>query len=229
MSTDILSELESELEFEFEDELQPEGADPFLGNIIGGIGRALSGLLGGDGEAGRDLEFELERDPELELMPELEAPVTGEMETLPPPVAQALMEVMAAQAAEAESEAEADPFFPLIGALAAKALPALGKAVLPRLARGVATIGRQLWRSRARRQLTRTLPTIARGAAQRIASQVAAGRPVSGQAVVRALAGSTAQVLRDRRRCVATAQRNARIARAVNRRLTMAAQPQRFC
>ena len=179
----------------------------------------------GEAEAGRDLEFELERDPELEVLQELESPLSGELEGLPPPVAQALMEVMAAQAAEAESEAEADPFFPLIGALAAKALPALGKAVLPRLARGVATIGRQLWRSRARRQLTRTLPTIARGAARRILGHVSAGRPVTGQTVVRALAGSTAHVPRDRRRCVATAQRNARIARAVNRRLTLAAQP----
>lgn len=226
MSTDILSALESELEFEFEDELQPEGADPFLGNIVGAIGNALSGLLG-EGETGRDLEFEFERDLEFELMPELETPVSAELEALPAPVAQALMEVMAAQAAEAESEAEADPFFPLIGALAAKALPALGKAVLPRLARGVAAIGRRLWRSRGRRLLTRTLPTIARGAAQRIASQVSAGRPVSGQTVVRALAGSTAQVLRDRRRCLATAQRNARIAQAVNRRLSLPAQPRR--
>ncbi len=74
MSTDILSELESE--FEFEGELQPEGADPFLGGIRGAIGNALGGLFG-EGETGRDLEFE--------LMPELETPVSAQLEAPPAP------------------------------------------------------------------------------------------------------------------------------------------------
>lgn len=90
---------------------------------------------------------------------------------LTPESAAALMEVLATQAAESESEYEADQFFPLLAALAplaAKAMPMLAKSVAPHLVRGVASLGKRLWRSRARKRLVPALGTIARGAARNV-------------------------------------------------------------
>ena len=221
MSIDMMNDLEAELEGQLQMN-DPEGADPFLGNIISGIGSALGGLVG-EGEGEEEDELNMFGDGfDGEIFNEnlsFEAALT-------PAAANALMEVMAAQAAESDSEEEADQFLPIIGALAAKALPLLAKAgpalakkVVPQLAKGVQTIGKKLWNSPARRQLTRTLPTIARNAAANVLQQAANGRPVTGQTVARALAGSTAQVLRNpqiRRGC---ARRNRRIASGTIRRI----------
>ncbi|MFN9090418.1 MAG: hypothetical protein ACK5V0_02660 [Alphaproteobacteria bacterium] len=221
MSIDMMNDLEAELEGQLQ-MTDPEGGDPFLGNVISGIGNALGGLFG-EGEGEEEDELNMLADGfDNEVFNEnisFEAALT-------PAAANALMEVMAAQAAESESEEEADQFLPIIGALAAKALPLLAKAgpalakkVVPQLARGVQTIGKRLWNSPARRQLTRTLPTIARNAAANVLQQAANGRPVTGQTVARALAGSTAQVLRNpqvRRGCV---RRNRRIASGTVRRI----------
>jgi len=214
MSIDMMNDLEAELEGQLQ-MTDPEGADPFLGNIISGIGSALGGLMGEMGEGEEEDELNMFGDGfDGEIFNEnlsFEAALT-------PAAAHALMEVMAAQAAESESEEEADQFLPIIGALAAKAIPLLAKAgpavakkVLPQLAKGVQTIGKRIWNSPARKQLTRTLPTIARNAAANVLQQAANGRPVTGQTVARALAGSTAQVLRNPQIRRGSVRRNRRI------------------
>lgn len=210
MSIDMMTDMEGE----FEDEFETEGADPFLGPIVSG----LSSMFG-EGEVDRD--FEGEGFGELEQ--EIQGLIASESGfSLSPEAASVLMEVMAAQAAEAESEAEADQFLPLLAPLAAAAIPAIAKAapgvakmVLPKLAQGISAIGKRLWRSPARKKLMRTLPTIARGATRRVMRTVEAGKPVTGQTVVRALAGSTADVLRDpqrRRICIERSRQRAQMA-----------------
>ena len=224
MSIDMMNDLEAELEGQLQ-MTDPEGADPFLGNIISGIGSALGGLFG-EGEGEGEEEDELNMFGADGFDGEIFNENISFEAALTPAAAHALMEVMAAQAAESESEEEADQFLPIIGALAAKALPLLAKAgpafakkMVPQLARGVQTIGKRLWNSPARKQLTRTLPTIARNAAATVLQQAANGRPVTGQTVARALAGSTAQVLRNPQFRRGSVRRNRRIAAGTVRRI----------
>ncbi|CAA9283038.1 MAG: hypothetical protein AVDCRST_MAG08-3923 [uncultured Acetobacteraceae bacterium] len=109
-------------------------------------------------------------DYEGEFEDEFETLVSGEREVLTPESAAALMEVLATQAAESESEYEADQFFPLLAALAplaAKAVPMLAKSVAPHLVRGVASLGKRLWRSRAQTAGARARHDRPRGGAQR--------------------------------------------------------------
>jgi hypothetical protein len=122
----------------------------------------------------------------------------------------ALMEVLAAHAAEAESEEEADAFIgailPLATSLIPKIAPVAAKAaqtVLPSLVSGAKNLVSTLWKSPATRQLVQTIPTIARGTAATIAKQVAAGKPVTPQTAVRALAGQAAKVLQNPKKATA--------------------------
>jgi hypothetical protein len=126
----------------------------------------------------------------------------------------AMFEHLAHRATEAETEDEAaEAFLPLIPLVAAKLLPLAAKAapliakampkvmsavsrVTPQLTRGVANVARTLHRTPATRRLLQTVPTIAQRAVGQIARQVAAGRPVTAQTAVRALAQQTARVLR---------------------------------
>lgn len=200
---------ESEL-FDHEDPLLGElEGDPFLGGLVGGIGHALGGILG---EEEGDGLFEEEWENEVPLGEDMEAETAA-----------ALMEVLAGQVAEAESEEEADQFLPVLAALAplamkaapliAKGLPVAAKVagkVVPHLARGMMQIGRRLARSPAARNAIRTLPTIARNTAAQVLQAHAAGQPITGQTVTRALARQTARVLRTpvrRGRCIAHSKR----------------------
>jgi hypothetical protein len=216
-------EFESEWEsFADGEDFEDFEADPFLGGLIGSLGQALGGMLG---EEEREGAFEGEWEDELELGEDFEAESAA-----------ALMEMLAGQIAEADSEAEADQFLPILGALAplamkalpfvAKAAPAIGKIaarVVPQVARGVMSIGKRMLASPAARQAVRTLPTIARNATAQVLRTHAAGRPVNAQTVTRALAQQTARVLRDPRRRRACIHRSRRVAGAAKRRLTGAA------
>jgi hypothetical protein len=126
----------------------------------------------------------------------------------------ALMEVLATQAAEAESEEEADAFIGALLPIATSLIPKIapvaarvGQAVLPHLVSGAKNLVGTLWKSPATRQLIQTIPTIARGTAATIAKQVAAGKPVTGQTAVRALAAQTAKVLQNPKKATAAIRR----------------------
>lgn len=201
---DYVDELDGEME-----------GDPFLGQI----GNILSGLLGEEEDGLFEDEGGLfEEEDELYEGGDLEAETAA-----------ALMDLIADQVAEAESEEEADQFLPILGALAplamkvapmaAKLLPVaarIGAKVVPRLAKGIMGLGKKLIRSRQGRQLVRTLPVIARNTAAQVLRTHAAGRPVTGQTVSRALARNTARVIqspRRRRICVHRSRRKAALAR----------------
>jgi hypothetical protein len=204
-------EFESEFESDMAEDLADYGEaenDPFLGDIAGAIG----GLLG----------FEDEDPFESELF---ESDVFENGTMFESTDAAELMEMLADQVAEAESEAEADEFLPILGALAPlamKALPAvaklaprvlsIGRRAVPHLARGAMRIGRQLARTPAGRRAIRTLPTVVRKTAADIARGAARGRPVTARTVTRTLANNTAQVLRNPQRRPAAVRRCRRIA-----------------
>lgn len=131
----------------------------------------------------------------------------------------ALMEVLAAEAADAETEEEADAFIgallPIATSLIPKLVPAaakIGQAVLPQLVSGAKNLVSTLWKSPATRELIQTVPTIARGTAAQIAKQVAAGKPVTAQSAVRALAGQAAKVLQNPKRATAAVKRCKQVA-----------------
>ena len=194
--------------FESEDE-----GDPFLGNLVGTIGSALGGLLGGQGELEGYGESELFNDSFYEAQPS-----EGRQ-------ASVLMEAMVDQLAEAEGEQEADQFLPILAALAPLAMkdlppigrvvaPALRKAV-PQIARGVVRVGRQLARQPETRQLVRALPTITRNAVADIAQTARRTGQVNQGTVARAIARQTTNILQTpemRRRVI---QRNRRLCERV--------------
>ncbi len=129
------------------------------------------------------------------------------------------MEALAEMAAEAGSDAEADAFIGALIPLAAKILPkaiSIGRRVLPKLIRGGVRLARRFRRSRAGRQLIRTVPRIMRGTARDLLRRTAAGRPVSSGVAARSLARHTARMLGSRRRvrrCIHQSRRRARRAR----------------
>jgi hypothetical protein len=197
-------------ELEDFDGLYEDHEDPFLGSLVSKVpwgkiaqtaGKSVLSSLGGNlgGLLGEEEAFLGEyEDFDGELMDEESA----------------LMEVLAAQAAEAESEEEADAFIGAILPIATSLIPKLapvaakvGQAVLPHLVSGAKNLVGTLWKSPGTRQLSRTIPTIARGTAATIARQVAAGKPVTGQTAVRALAAQTAKVLQNPKTATAAVRR----------------------
>ncbi len=172
-------------------------------------------VIEGEGE----LEFELEGELETENEFEFEATLNPVL----PGAALAMMEHMAHQAANAESESEAaEHFLPLIPLaakailpLAAKALPIVGKIdakvggkllgkvapqilkrVAPNLTRGVSQLARGLYRNQSTRPLIRAVPAIARRTVGKLAKQIAAGRKVTPVSAARTLAQQTQRALR---------------------------------
>jgi hypothetical protein len=108
------------------------------------------------------------------------------------------MDELAAFAAEADDEAEAEAFLGALVPLAARMLPQGGRAVMrvaPHLIRGLAGTARAIHANPAARQLLRTSGAVVRRTAADIARQAARGRPVTGRAAVRQLARNTARVM----------------------------------
>ncbi|MDX6750475.1 RPC7 family DNA-directed RNA polymerase III subunit [Geminicoccaceae bacterium 1502E] len=208
---------------DFEDGFDGEmEGEPFLG----ALGDILGSLLGEEEDGLFEDEDGLFEDEDFDQE-------GGDFEA---ETAAALMDLIADQVAEAESEEEADQFLPILAALAplamkvapvaAKLLPhalRIGRKVVPRLAKGIMGIGKKLIRSRQGRQLVRTLPTIARNTAAQVLRTHAAGRPVSGQTVTRALARQTARVIQSPRRRRICVQRSKRKAAMARRRIQPAA------
>lgn len=140
-------------------------------------------LFSSDGEFEDEWEFE----SEWEFEGEFEAAPGGASAAL-------LMEHLGSMAAHAETEAEAEAFLGALVPLAAKALPAITKAA-PSIIRGVAKVGRNLWRNPATRQMVRAVPQVVKRTAVDIARQHAAGRPLTRSMATRSLARQTANVL----------------------------------
>jgi hypothetical protein len=150
--------------------------------------------------------FEHEGEGELEGELELELELEGELNPVRRVYLDAMMEHMAHEASQAETEQEAaEAFLPLIplamkalplaGKLAAKFGPKLFKSVVPHLKRGVTSLGKALFRSPTGRKLMRAVPQVLKGTASQLLRRYAAGRPLTGRAALRALAGNTARVL----------------------------------
>lgn len=165
-----------EFEFEYEGEGEYEG-DPFIGNLLKGLGGAL-GLGEGEYEYEYEDEFEYESAPMTEY--------------------ELVMENLAYRAAHSESEAEAEAFLGALVPMAARLIPSAAKAitsVAPSLVQGVAKMGRALYRNPNTRQLLQTVPQILKGTTRTLAQQVQQGQPLSKTTAVRALAANTAKVL----------------------------------
>jgi hypothetical protein len=166
-----------------------------------------------------EYEFESEALPELESESAHESSHESAHELSPirKVYADAMMEHMAHEVAEAQSEQDAaEGFLPLIPLIASKLLPLAAKAlpkvakmlpkvtravnrVTPQLTRGVSRITRSLFRNPRTRPLVRTIPSIARRTVANIARQAATGRSVTPQTAVRTLAQQTRKVLRSPR------------------------------
>jgi hypothetical protein len=146
-----------------------------------------------------------------------------------------MMEHLAHQAMQAETEAEAGeaflPLIPLVAAkllpLAAKALPLAAKAlpkimstvnkVAPHLMRGVSRVARTLFRNPRTRPLLRSVPSIVQRTVGTIARQAARGQSISPQAAVRTLARQTAGFLRSPQRNVQALRRSRALDRQFHR------------
>ena len=202
-------EYEGEFEGEFEDELELEGefegedeaeeffkrvgralrkASPFLRILAKTAGPLVATAVGGPaaGMLARKLTAQLEGEGEDELEAEFE-----EMAAAPLPGAQALGEYLAAQAATAASESEAEAF---AGVAAYVALSPRDRRdlerLLPALLRGAAVVTRLLRTDPRTRQAVRLLPGIVDAAGRTLVRRAAGGAPV-GPAHVGAVLGAT--------------------------------------
>lgn len=182
-----------------------------VGGPLGGIlGKAAGQFLGEDELGEYELEDEISQEDELEHEQELSAPM-GEHE--------AMAELMAAVASEAQHETEAEA---MAGAAAATVLsPADRRAlreVLPYIVRGAAILTRILRRRRSTRIAIRAVPTIVRRTTRTLARRAASGRPVGRRAAARAMAAHTRRVLTNPRSCTVAITRNVRGVRGLRRR-----------
>jgi hypothetical protein len=183
-------------------------AAPIVGTAVGGpaggaIGRAVGGMFEGEGE------WEIEGEAEWEA--EAEAEVMRQGVTL----TQAQAELMAAQAANAQNEAEAEA---MIGAASVAVLTPADRValrrVLPHIIRGAAILTRILRRRRVTRPAVRVVPTVVARTARTLAAQQAStGRPVTRQQAARCMSRQTRRVLAQPRTTARALQRNARTAR----------------
>jgi len=169
-----------------------------LGSQIGGAaGGARGSALGGDLGAtlGRHLGNWL---PQQEYEYEYETAGTREVNPLRRIHPAALMEHLGHEAAETESEAEAEAFIGALIPLAARLIPRLAPAVMraaPNLIRGVSRVARTLRSNPQTRPLVRALPGVVRRTTASLAQQAQQGRPVTPQTAVRTLARQTSRVL----------------------------------
>lgn len=132
-------------EYELEDEFEAEDEDEDFLGAIGGIGKALGGLLGGgDGEYEADFEFEAEAETEDEAEEEYEDEAFVNPVRRIYPDAE-LMAHLSARAAQTAAEGEAEAFFGALVPLASKLVPRAAGVLArnaPALIRGTTVLGR---------------------------------------------------------------------------------------
>jgi hypothetical protein len=200
--TELVSEFDTEVEFE--DELEDEGEfeaededEDFLG-AIGGIGKALTGLLGGGGDGEYEFEFEAEAENEEEAEEEYEEEAFVNPVRRIYPDAE-LMAHLSSRAAQAASEGEADAFLGALVPIAAKLVPRAAGVLArsaPALIRGTSMLGRRLRRDPAMRKYLLAMPLILQRTAQSLADQVASGRSITPDTAVSTLTRVASRVLR---------------------------------
>jgi hypothetical protein len=184
-------------------------AAPIVGTAIGGpiggkIGSMATQLLG---ESESEGYFESENEAQMEAV--LEGPMSEQ---------QALGELMAAAAARAATDMEAEA--QIGGATAIVLSPADRDAlrgVLPSINRGVAVLTRILRRDPATRPAVRVIPAIVKRSAVALRNQAASGRPLTRQSAARAVATQTRRVLSSPATCAKAVQRNVNATRAAAR------------
>jgi hypothetical protein len=201
-------------------------AAPIVGTAVGGplggmLGRVAAGALREEELEG---EFEYEAEDELELEDEYE----DEDEAAPITPSQALAELMAAVASQAQTEEEAEA---MAGAATLMTISAADRSdlrrILPNLVRGTAILTRILRRRRVTRPAVRAVPTIVRRTSRVLAQRAAGGQPVTKRAAGRVMAAQTNRVLGDPRTCASAVRRNVRATQAAQRATPAMARPRR--
>jgi hypothetical protein len=190
---------------------------PVAAQAVGGL---LGGLFGGDGEAEYEAEPEYLAIDEFDELADSEDFLDSEAEPMSVSDAE-LMEELAGDAAEADSEEEAEAFIGALVPLAAAALPKAApmiRKVAPHLIKGAARLTRTLRRRPKTRPLVRAVPTIVRRTAASIARDAARGQPVTPGRAVRKLAGQTSVVLRRASICVPAVIRSKKLRKRYRRR-----------
>ncbi len=201
-------------------------AAPIVGTAVGGplggvLGRAASNLL-------REGELEGEFEDELEYEDEGEYEGEFEDEAAPLNPGQAVAELMATVASQAQTEAEAEA---MAGAATLMTLSASDRSelrrILPSLVRGTAILTRILRRRRITRPAVRAVPTIVQRTSRALAQRAATGRPVTRQVAGRVMAAQTRRVLGSPRTCANALRRNARATQAARRSTPAMTRPRR--
>jgi hypothetical protein len=186
-------------------------AAPLVGTAVGGPLGGMIGRVAAQALREEELEDEAELEDETEAETEDEYEGEGEDEA----------EFMAAVAARAQTEDEAEA---MVGAAAARILSrgdrqAL-RRMLPHLVRGVAVLTRVLRRRRVTRPAVRAVPAIVRRTVRTLARRAATGRPVTRATAGRVMAAQTRRVLGNPRTCARAIQRNVRATARTARQTT---------
>jgi hypothetical protein len=192
------AELEDELETEEESEYEAEDEDEDFLGAIGGIGKALGGLLGGDGEYEVEFEFEVEAENEEEAEEEYEDEAFVNPVRRIYPDAE-LMAHLSMRAAQTSSEAEAEAFLGALVPIASKLIPRAAGVLArnaPALIRGTSALGRRLRRNPATRKYVTAMPVILQRTAQSLADQAASGRPMTADSAVSTMTRIARRILR---------------------------------
>jgi hypothetical protein len=185
-------------------------AAPLVGTAVGGplggmLGKAAVGLLG-EGEFEAESEWEAEAESEWEAEAEAEFEAEGEA---PSGAHEAMAEMMAAVASQAQTEAEAEA---MIGAATVTVLTARERAalrrVLPHMVRGTAILARILRPRTSSRPAMRVIPTVVRQSSRILLQGAAAGQPVTRQRAARVMARQVRRVLGDPGTCAHALRRN---------------------
>ncbi|GGO84068.1 hypothetical protein GCM10011584_00750 [Nocardioides phosphati] len=174
-------------------------AAPLVATAVGGpaagmLAKAVTSQLEGEGELEAELEAELE-----------------EMATAPVSPAVAMGEYLAARAATAQSEAEAEAFIgsAVTVTLSQRQMREL-EELLPQLLRGASVLTRILRRNPGTRQAVRFVPGIVNATSRHLAHRIATGQPVGPTEIGAALGGSTRRVLTNPQWTNAVSRRHAR-------------------
>jgi hypothetical protein len=129
-----------------------------------------------------------------------------------------MAEMMAAVAAGANSEAEAEA---MMGAATVTVLSARDRAqlrsLLPHMVRASCVLTRLLRRDRRARPALRTVPYIVQRTARDLSRRTAAGRPVNRRVAARVMSRQTRGVLGSPRHTAAAMRRNVRATSAMRR------------
>jgi hypothetical protein len=192
-------------------------AAPMVGTAFGGpLGGALGNMAARAlGESELELEYEDEAEEEYE--DELEGEYEDEA-SHPMTESEALAEMMAAVAARAQSDSEAEA---MIGAATVTVLSPRDRAelrrVLPYMVRASSALTRILRHQEGAQPAVRAVPAIVKSTARSLSRRRAAGRPINRRTAARVMSRHTRSVLGSPRRTTAVLRRNVSATSAIRR------------